>query len=191
MRLFYASFLDSANMLAYESLVTEISTAVPGVIRPIPARSHHLTMAFLGEIGDEDLDQSLQALESTASSQAFDFFLTRPRILYARRSPRLICSDVEEGAERISSLQALLRESILRRFPKSQIRAQSPHITLARFKRNARPRTAQTVSDALSGLAASTLPKSDRLTSVHLVKSTLTSSGPVYESLAEAHLRTG
>lgn len=191
MRVFYASFLESANMLAYESLVTEISAAVPGVIRPIPARTHHLTMAFLGEIENEDLEQYLHALESTASLRAFDYSLAQPRILYARRSPRLICADVEVGAERISSLQTLLREPILRRFPKSQIRAQSPHVTLARFKRNTRSRTAQPVSDALSSLAESALPKSDRLTSVHLVKSTLTSSGPVYESLAESHLRTG
>ena len=188
MRLFYASFLDSENMRAYETLVASISAAVPNVIRPIPRRTHHLTMAFIGEIDDRDLDRCLQALEPIAGSQAFDYSLGSPRILYARRSPRLICVDVERGAEMIDSLQAVLRESILQRFPRSQIRAQNPHVTLARFKRNARPQSATGVSEALQAQPVPVLSQSDRLVSIHLVRSSLTSSGPVYESLGEVKL---
>ena len=191
MRLFYASFLDSVNMLTYESLVDRVSSAVPGVIRTIPNKTHHLTMAFLGEVEDKDLDRCLQTLESPAVKHAFGYSLAPPRILYSRRSPRLICADAEDGEERIISLQSTLRTAFLEHFPEAQIRAQSPHITLARFKRNSHPRVARPVSEALSSLTGFDLPRSDRLTSVHLVKSTLTSSGPVYESLAETHLRAG
>lgn len=188
MRLFYASFLDSQNMEAYEALIARISAAVPRVLRPIPHGTHHLTMAFLGEIGDNDLDGCLQALASTVASSTFDYSLGSPRILYARRSPRLICVDVENGAEKIASLQAQLHAAFLRRFPQSQVRAQHPHITLARFTRNARPQSAAAVSSALEAQAPQRLPQSDRLLSIHLVRSSLTSSGPVYESLGEAKL---
>jgi len=187
-RLFYASFLDSQNMEAYEALIARISAAVPNVLRPIPRRTHHLTMAFLGEIEDNDLDRCLQALESTSASPSFDYSLGSPRILYARRSPRLICVDVERGSGEIASLQTLLSDSILQQFPKSEARAQNPHVTLARFKRNARPQSAAAVSEALQTQPLLELPQSDRLLSIHLVRSSLTSSGPVYESLGEAQL---
>ena len=190
MRLFYASFLDSENMLGYETLVAEISQLAPGAIRPIPARSHHLTMAFLGEVPEGDLNKCLEALAAMEDSKPFDFSLARPRILYARRTPRLVCADVEENAREIVALQALLRDLLLQRFPDLRLRAHSPHVTLARFKRNAHPKAARPVADALATLEVQRIPRQDRLASIRLVKSTLTSSGPTYESVGEARLRS-
>jgi 2'-5' RNA ligase len=118
--------------------------------------------------------------------RAFDYSLARPRILYARRAPRLVCADVTDGADQIAALQAQLRDAFIQRFPKFQLRAQSPHVTLARFKRNAHPQTATPVSEALAELPSSALPRSDRLVSIQLVESDLTPSGPVYRRLAEA-----
>ena len=188
MRLFYASFLSSENMVAYEALVAEVSAAIPKVLRPIPPKTHHLTMAFLGELDRQDLDGCLEALEAVEESPAIDYSLAEPRILFARRTPRLICTDATDGAEQITSVQRKLRAAFVQRFPSFRLRVQSPHITLARFKRNAHPRSAKRVSEALSVLDESRLPRADRLESVHLVQSTLTSSGPVYESLGKVGL---
>jgi 2'-5' RNA ligase len=190
MRLFYASFLNSSNMRAYESMVARISAVGPRVIRPIPAATHHLTMAFLGEIEESDLTLCLEALEAVADSETFDYSLAQPRILYTRRVPRLICADIAEGAEKVAYLQAQLRDAFLERFPQLELRAQSPHITLARFKRHAHPKTARQVSEALAALQTTELPQRDHLESIQLVKSNLTSSGPVYESLGKATLKS-
>ena len=190
MRLFYASFLDSQNMRAYEALVAETSQLAPGAIRPIPARSHHLTMAFLGEVPEGDLNKCLEVLAAVEDSRSFDFSLGQPRILYARRTPRLVCADVEKNAQEIVALQALLRKLLLQRFPDLQLRAHSPHVTLARFKRKAHPKAAGPVADTLATLETPKIPRQDRLVSIQLVKSTLTSSGPTYETVGEARLRS-
>ena len=55
MRLFYASFLSSENMQAYESLVAGVVADVPNGLRSIPERTHHLTLAFVGEVADGDV----------------------------------------------------------------------------------------------------------------------------------------
>ena len=188
MRLFYASFLSSENMQAYESLVAGVVADVPNGLRSIPERTHHLTLAFVGEVADGDVGKCLQALEFAGEFSAFRFSLDRPRILYSRRSPRLVCAGLSNGSDRVSMVQKRLHEEYLGRFPDSDVRVKPPHVTLARFKKHAHRETAQKVADALSRRDGPSPGKTDSLTRVQLVKSVLTRTGPIYESLGESRL---
>ncbi|MGB5814446.1 MAG: RNA 2',3'-cyclic phosphodiesterase [Thermoanaerobaculia bacterium] len=188
MRLFYASFLDPENMSAYESLVARLQAEVPRALRPIPARTHHLTLAFLGEITDGDVDKCLEVLDSATGTAASSFSLGRPKILYGRGQPRLICADLVEGGEHVAALQEVLRVELLQQLPSLVVRPKPPHVTLARFDRRANRQTARRVEEALARQKDPEQTRTDRLVSVHLVKSSLTPNGPVYESLGEVAL---
>lgn len=175
-------------MSTYESLVDHLRAQVPGALRPIPARTHHLTLAFLGEIAEGDVDKCLAVLESAESTSAASFSLGPPRILYGRGQPRLICADLVEGAEQVSELQTVLCRELLRVFPSLSVRPKPPHVTLARFGKRANRQQARGVEEALSRQQEPGRSLTDRLLSVQLVKSSLTPAGPIYESLGEAQL---
>lgn len=191
MRLFYASFLAAENMRSYEALVEGVLADVPTALRSVPTSSHHLTLAFVGNIDEPQLPDYLDVLESASPVQAFQFSLHPPRILYSRRRPRLVCADLSDGGARVQELQTLLLRELHRYFPSSQIRPKPPHVTLARFSKRANRQTARRVAESLSRREATGPARTDRMASVHLVRSTLTPSGPVYESLGETVLSGG
>lgn len=188
MRLFYASFLAAENMSAYESLVDRLQAEVSRALRPIPARTHHLTLTFLGEIADNDVDRCLQVLDSVQGTAATRFELEPPQILYGRGQPRLIYAALGEGGEQVSSLQRLLVNELRRVLPALDLRPKPPHVTLARFNRKANRQTARKVEAALTRHSDAAQTLNDHLSSVHLVKSSLTPTGPIYESLGEGRL---
>ena len=116
------------------------------------------------------------------------FELEPPHILYGRGQPRLICTALGEGGEQVSRLQGLLTDELRRVLPALDLRPKPPHVTLARFNRKASRQTARKVEEALSRQLDPGQTLSDDLSSVSLVKSSLTPSGPIYESLGEASL---
>ena len=188
MRLFYASFLNPENISTYQSLVTELIAGAPGALRSVPPGTQHLTLGFLGEIADQDVPECLGAMTVAESVEAIPIELDSPRILSARKSPRLLKADVAKGSERVSELQELLRAELSKRLPRLDIRPKPPHVTLARFRKNASRDAARRVADLLSRLEDPSRTMTDLLDRIQLVKSTLTPEGPVYETVKESLL---
>jgi 2'-5' RNA ligase len=161
MRLFFASFLSAENIDAFQSLISELVAGASGALRSVPPATQHLTLAFLGEIAEQDVSECLNALTVVEDLRAIPFSLDPPRILFARKSPRLLKADISKGSERVAELQESLRAALLNRLPRLDIRPKPPHVTL------------------------------DLLNSVQLVKSKLTPEGPIYETVAESPLSGG
>jgi 2'-5' RNA ligase len=188
MRLFYAAFLDPENRRSYEALIAKVIADVGNVIRPVPSGSQHQTLAFLGDIDDREVGRYVEILELTKDFPEIPFTLRHPAILYGRGTPRLVKADLDEGSERALALQKALRLETGEDPRTLERRLKHPHVTLARFRKNANKAVAHKVVDALSRLEDPGMIRTDRLSSVHLVKSTLTPSGPIYESVAESML---
>jgi 2'-5' RNA ligase len=188
MRLFYASFLDTGNMTAYEKLVETIQAELPRAIRSVPPGSHHLTHAFLGNVDDREVERFRDLLGVLAGTPAFSFSLGPPRILYGRGAPRLIKIDVEESADRITAIQQRLCREIPRLLPEFNTRPKHPHVTVGRFNKSATRETSRKVEELLAGKPELCGTRTDRLARVELVKSTLTQTGPLYETIGEAVL---
>jgi len=162
---------------------------VPGVLRPIPPQSHHLTLAFLGEISEADVEKCRAGLAAARELEAFSFSLEPPRILMGRGRPRLVCVDVGIGTKQVSEAQAALVAQLSRSLPSLKVRPKPPHITLARFKKNTRRFQTERVEEAIARHYDTSLAWEDRCTEIHLIRSTLTPSGPVYETVQKAPLR--
>ena len=190
MRLFYAAYLSRENMDAYQALVDGLIQRVPGVLRSIPNRTHHLTLAFLGEIAESDLEKCSAAIDAVEGCEAFEYSLGRPSLLLGRGRPRLIRVGVTRGSDRVSKVQAALVSSVSEQITSIDTRFKPPHITLARFKKNARRSQARQVETAVAR-HDTPLPQRGHFSCLQLVKSTLTPSGPIYETLHEVHLAVG
>lgn len=188
MRLFYAAFLNPDNTRVFESLVRRVIADLPGAIRPVPRGSLHQTLAFIGEVPDAEAGDYLKRMEIAAGVPQIPFSLRPPRVLSGRGSPRLVCVDLDEGSRRALALQKSLRLAIGEDPATVERRMKHPHVTLARFKRNANRATGHRVLDAFERLAEGARPEADCLQRVELVKSTLTPEGPVYESIGAVEL---
>jgi 2'-5' RNA ligase len=191
MRLFYASFLSNENIATYQSLIDELVAQSAGTLRSVPPGTQHLTLGFLGEIPQQDVPECRAAMTVAESLSAIPISLDPPMVLTARRSPRLIKADVSQGAERVSELQQLLRAELLRRLPRLDIQPKPPHVTLARFKKNASRDAGRRVAELLSRNEVASRTLTDLLDRVQLVQSTLTPQGPVYETIEESLLPEG
>jgi 2'-5' RNA ligase len=188
MRLFYAAYLSEDNMRAYQALVDHLVQEVPDTLRSVPHRTHHLTLAFLGEIDDCDVDQCRATLAEISGVQAFSYALGAPTLLVGRGRPRLIRVDVTDGLEAVRRLQASLLDGLVAEISGLDTRSKPPHVTLARFRKNARRPEATAVKRALERVDRSRLPGRQRFGAVHLVRSSLTPSGPIYETLDRVDL---
>lgn len=191
MRLFYSAYLNRENMGAYQALVDRLVHEAPGVLRSIPPLTHHLTLAFLGEIAEGDVEKCSSALDAVERFVAFEYSLGPPNILMGRGRPRLIRVSTTEGVEQVREIQTALISRVAENLSSIETRFKPPHITLARFKKYAHRAQARQVEAALARDLDTPLPERDRFSSVKLVKSTLAPSGPNYETLCEIHLAGG
>ena len=188
MRIFYAAFLGAETSRHFAELVDEVALRLPGVLRPIPAGSVHLTLAFLGEVGAEDVDRCEEVLSLDPAPAAVTMSLATPRVLYGRGSPRLVLTDVGRGAREIASIQRGLCSRLRERFPRQDVKPNPPHATLARFAKGQRREVGRHVEEALGRAAAGGTLAEQTVAEISLVKSTLTPSGPIYEVLKSGPL---
>jgi 2'-5' RNA ligase len=188
LRLFFATFLSQENVAAYQALVDRLMSDAPDALRPIPPASHHLTLAFLGELSDDDVENCRAGLAAVTELESFSFSLEPPRILMGRGRPRLICVDVGVGTKQVSEVQAALVAHLSRSLPLLKVRPKPPHVNLARFKKNARRSEAARIEGAMTRHYDNSHAWEDRFAEIHLVKSSLTAAGPIYETVQKAQL---
>jgi len=149
-------------------------------IRWLPPGNYHLTLVFLGEVESTTLfglqfalEQKLEASESVplTISTITPFPFSRPRIATAL---------VEQTAELLQ-----LQRDVVNCVQKYRITPESrrfvPHVTLGRLK----PHAGKTINFQARNILFSGFAES-----VSLFQSELTSSGAIYNALAEFPLRT-
>jgi 2'-5' RNA ligase len=147
-------------------------------VKPVESHNFHFTLIFLGEIRDGDLiDKIKEVMQKELSFEPFTITYTGigafPKPGYAR----VIWVGVDlEGAEKLTSLA----NHVVLTMSQLGFKADKPfsaHMTLLRAK--GRPISASNISTQYYGRTFG----SDRIDKVHLKKSELTSSGPIYSNV--------
>lgn len=147
--------------------------------RPVPPEAMHLTLAFLGEVSDdglEELHDALSAIRAPAPDIVFDAFGhfgdPRPRALHAavRATPALV------------ALQAAVLRAARRAGLAPERRRFVPHVTLARFR--GREEDAAPLARFIGTLPRLDLP-GFRALDFALIASELHPDGARYEVLAQ------
>jgi 2'-5' RNA ligase len=139
----------------------------------------HLTLKFLGEVAPEQIEAVEEALRTVRGAP---FTLTVGGVEgNNRRRPRVVWCTVSDGGETARLASAV--EKALEPFGfEREKRGFTPHITLARV-REFDPSLLEAIED-LAGAE----PGACEVRAIALKKSTLTRTGPVYETLMEVSL---
>jgi 2'-5' RNA ligase len=169
MRLFVA--LDFNE---HHDYLSELQGVFTPTVRASFPRSFHLTLIFLGEVPESQLDQTKESLENT-DFQSFRLRLGSMGVFPSAQSPRVLWVGVQP-VEQITALQKQVEGSLAGMFPPDP--RFHPHVTLARV-RYVKDREA--LKKALSHLVE---PKEIDVSSFELIKSVLTPQGPLYETIA-------
>jgi 2'-5' RNA ligase len=191
MRLFVCSFLGDDAQEFYRRHLAEPIASSGGVLRSIPPRSAHITYAFMGDVPDASLAAIAEAVAMVAARHdAVVIRLGPPAIQYARAEARLVYAPLIEGAAAISNLTEDIARECSRIDGLGRVDgSKSPHVTLARFRKQTHRRAALPLLDTLTRDRVGDVVRHDRIAEVQVVASELTPSGPRYDVKASAALR--
>jgi 2'-5' RNA ligase len=189
MRIFIAIELPQEIKVALGRLQQELKKAGADV-KWVETENIHLTLKFLGEVDEEKLENIKQALEEVASgNQQFKIRLAScgafPKII----SPRVIWVGIDQGDKETKMIASGLEEKLAALGFAKEERPFSSHITIARTRSGLnRLKLVQELEKAQSHFGGKNLEfTAGKLT---LFKSTLKPTGPVYQALHEANLKT-
>ena len=158
------------------------------LIRWVAVENMHLTLKFLGEIPFANIEVLTQMIHAEADSfNCFDIHLTGIGSFPSPKRPRVIYIGIQSPAE-LEAFQRQLESATRRLRYNSEARAFAPHLTIGRVRQNIPADDQQKIRRALEESKIDSLGTA-RVNSVHLYKSDLKPTGPVYTKLFSAHLR--
>lgn len=185
MRAFLAITLPPEIRQSLALLQTQLAASGADV-KWVEAENLHVTLKFLGEIGD-DTRQLVESLVGRLASAEPSFALALGVVgaFPSFSAARVVWVGLAEGAQTVARIaQAIGREGQGRAL-RHEERAFSPHLTIGRVRSSRRrPQLTQALQQA-----AWTPPEPWRVTSLTLYQSALSARGPRYTVLAEFPLR--
>jgi RNA 2',3'-cyclic 3'-phosphodiesterase len=159
-------------------------------VKWIEPNNIHLTLKFLGEIDEKQLEKIIRIIEDTVKDKnAFHARISSigafPKINY----PRVIWVAIDKGDNEAKQTAKELEEKIAKIGIPRENKAFSSHITIGRTRSTInRERLVKDLSALENNLANTDLEFI--VAKITLFKSALTPNGPIYESLKEASLKT-
>lgn len=170
-------------------------TAPDARLQWVRPQSSHLTLKFLGDIREDQVDEIAQTLAQVAARRpAFSLAIAGLGVFPDARAPRVLWVGLN-GAEPVIGLARAVDQALAELSFAPEARPFNPHLTLARIKERARE-----IGSALGtlGLLAQAGPQGNPpgnpvatlpVRSIALMRSELRPSGAVYTRLRELFLR--
>jgi 2'-5' RNA ligase len=157
------------------------------IVRWVPIQNFHLTLKFLGDISQDNVDSLTRILRAEADScQPFDIHINGLGSFPNSKRPRVLFIGIQAPAE-LEALQRGIDSATDKLGYRSESRAFSPHLTIGRVRENVTAADQQRIRKALDEIKIDSLGTA-RVDSVHLYKSELKPSGSVYTKLFSAPL---
>jgi RNA 2',3'-cyclic 3'-phosphodiesterase len=189
-RTFIALELNEALQRFLGEIISQASQELPD-LRWVDPRGIHLTVAFLGELSDEQLVEAIFAAEAAAHKATPFEYRLKGLGIFGSPQPRVIWMGVEDlasGKVQGSPLQlvhrVLSKELELRGFEVEK-RPFSPHLTLARIKQPLSPVTQERLQRLLHSRVAGSSSAIYPVHTLCVMKSELSRSGAKYTCLRE------
>ena len=158
------------------------------LIRWVAVENMHLTLKFLGDIPSANVEVLTQMIHAQADSfNCFDIHLTGIGSFPSPKWPRVIYIGIQAPAA-LEAFQRQLESATRRLGYNAEKRAFAPHLTIGRVRQNISVDDQQRIRSALEESTIDSLGTA-RVNSVHLYKSDLKPTGPLYTRLYSAQLR--
>jgi len=183
-RTFIALELDESLQRFLGNVIHRLAQQLPSV-RWVTPSGIHLTLAFLGELSDEQLSAAKQAADAAAQQiTPFEFRLKELGMFGSQRQPRVIWMGIEESSGNLFRLHGVLNRELELRGFEVDTRPFSPHLTLARIKQPLNADEQQTLQRLLASKESAPSSPRQYAHDLSVMKSELLRSGARYTCLA-------
>ena len=169
-------------------LQRKVRQAADVPVKWVETENLHLTLAFLGNV-DETKTPDISKIMHTAAAgaQPLTLKVAGLGVFPNPRRPRIVWAGLTGDVPELQRLQWAVAEGLATLgFPRDD-KPFRPHLTLGRVRDSASSVQSETLGRAVAGLAA-TGERSFSVADVHLIKSQLTGSGPIYTVIGSAKL---
>ncbi len=188
-RTFIALELNEALQRHLSGVIRQMALVLPR-LHWVDPHGIHLTLAFLGELTDEQLAEAMQATEAAAQTiPAFDYRLSHVDIFGQQHQPRVIWVGIEEPSGTLPRLHLTLNRELERHGFEVDTRPFSPHLTLSRIKTLLKPEELQTLQRFLEDKRRFAATSSYHVSQINVMKSELSRTGARYTCLQAYPLR--
>ncbi len=177
--------LDLGESVRHElaSIIRKMAKELP-VIRWVDPASIHLTLAFLGDLTDERLNEAMQAAETAAHQVApFACRLSHLGVFNSLLHPRVLWMGIDEPSGNLQQLHRALNQELEQGKFTVETRPFSPHLTLARIKVSLKPDEQQRLRHLLVETKMTASSPVHRVDQLCVMKSELLRSGARYTYL--------
>jgi 2'-5' RNA ligase len=158
-------------------------------LRWVPITNIHLTLKFLGEVSETNVETITEIIESEAIVQPpFEISIGGLGVYPNNRRPRVIWVGIE-APECLTKLQRRIDIEVARLGYARDKRSFSPHLTLGRVSRNASYKDIRKISKRLRNEKLGFLGVA-RVNDIHLYRSDLNPDGAVYSKLYSSSLKS-
>jgi RNA 2',3'-cyclic 3'-phosphodiesterase len=168
--------------------ISNLQTEFKGLpIRWIPIDSVHLTLKFLGELQEGDINSISQALgEQLKEFGRFDVSIGGIGVFPDASKPNVLWIGLESN-DQLNKLQNAVEAALIPFGYPREARWFSPHITLARVKRGAGYSDLRRIGELATAVRPA-IKAAGRVDAVTLLRSELKPSGAVYNALSHVPL---
>ena len=176
--------VEDPHVVSRVSSIQEQLMATGARLKLVELENLHLTLRFIGEVPQETVEGIKRALEGLE----FEPFTVRFAGLGAfpdARRPRVIWIGVAEGGQELAELSAKVNRALSKLKLPNPEEEFTPHLTVARVKGGvgSLPKLLQEAAQVEIGAM--------RVDRVRLKRSTLTSRGPIYQTIYEKLAKGG
>jgi RNA 2',3'-cyclic 3'-phosphodiesterase len=191
-RAFVAVLLDEAIRASVSDEIERLRP-LSRAVAWVPTPNLHLTLRFLGERSDAELEEVEAALlESAATTVPFGVTLHGLGAFPCLERPRILWVGVADGALPLRQVQARVEAALERRGFSRERQAWHPHLTIGRVfdERAWRRESGLPLRQALAAAARRSFGTLG-VSRIALMRSDLSSQGARYSELASAELTPG
>ncbi len=188
-RLFIAIELPDSIRDQIIGAIDRLQQVVPRhAIRWIPPENLHLTLKFLGEVPETQINRIRINLEhAVRGHQIFAFTVSGAGCFPTPKKPRVLWLGLHEKGDALVSLRNTVEQHIAPLGFPTEKRPFSPHLTIGRVKRHIKGKTLSEIGDGVETATIGELAKW-QCESVNLMQSTLSSDGARYTCLSQISL---
>lgn len=187
LRAFIAIEIPSEIKKAIAAQTASLQTSAGRAVRWVTTENTHLTLKFLGEVSQTNVDMLSQALQGECGQLApFEISVGGLGSFPNARRPRVIWIGLQAPAE-LNKLQHKIDSATDRLGYTPEDKPFSPHLTIGRVREQASADDLRQLHASLDGMTIGTLG-TFTVKTVYLFKSDLQPAGPIYTHLFSAQL---
>jgi 2'-5' RNA ligase len=187
-RAFIAIDLPSEVLQCLEDVSQQLKQKLVEIpVRWVPVANIHLTLKFLGDVSDSNIEMLTDILQSTGSGvKQFELSVGGLGAYPKPHRPRVIWVGVEAPPELMNAQRSVESEMARLGYAREK-RPFKPHLTIGRVSRHSTNQEVRKIAGVLKSHTIGYLG-SARVTAFHLYRSDLKPSGAVYTRIFSATL---